>query len=236
GGMQFPAMYFLLKRYLKTHSKPEFVFLSQAPYAWNRHDEFFENQLKFAMSFSEYQELVPKTFFQRWNLLLQYPLFSLKSVYAFNPEFRGSFFKRGEHNREVERQMCENLGFRAWSDRQLQPSDSLELQWKFEPDPLSLEYCEKIFQLCQQEQIRIIYLSMPFPESRIQGLAAIQSSLLSEYSKTLKAFQKKYSFQLIEALEVRPDSEFSDFSHLNDLGSQNYSKSLVPKMIEWLKS
>lgn len=230
GGMQFPAMYYLLKRYLQHHRAPEIIFLSQAPYAWNSHPEFLEHQLKFVATFSEYCELCRTLPSRYWGLLLQYPLFCLKSAYAFNPEFRGSFFKRGAHNRQVEHLMQQQLGFRAWSNRQLQEKDSLELHWKFEPDSANLLYLEKILQLSQSSKIRVVFMTMPFPQSRYEGLEVENAHFLVQYENTLKALQEKYSFELSNTRDILPDIYFADFSHVNEQGARFYGEFLLPRL------
>jgi hypothetical protein len=237
GGMQFPAMYFLLKRYLEnpTHSPPQAVFLSQAPYAWNAHKDFLERHLKYTATWSEFYELAPWLYHEgHLDLLWNYPLICLKSAYSFNPECRGSLFKRGAHNRRVLEEMKTQQGFRAWSEKKLSLKDPLETHLSFTPTALNLFYFEQIVALCKNHQLRLIFITLPVPQSRESALRQAKNRLLQDYQQRLSQYAKDKHFVYIPEIPFWEDHYFTDWSHLNQQGAQLYSHWLTQQIPQWL--
>ena len=231
--------YYLLKKSLTKDHKVNTIFVS---YAWKRFgleywpdvliqrgafmDFYSTNDLieivkvakkidpEFLNSF-EYQDLI----FAK----LKFPHIIIKKI-------KQSLFHNGRENRRVYNKVILNKGYvnGIWGTNGCKECIPNETNYRnFELKAIYQFYFIKLIEFCNQNNIRLVYETLPFNRSASNKF---NEELLSSHSAFTEKLQKKYPQNIFnDFIFFLPDSLFEDPHHMNESGALFYSKYLQDK-------
>lgn len=102
-------------------------------------------------------------------------------------------------------------------------------------DPTSLSYLEKLVDLCQENQIKMIWVTTPIPEICLKGI--LNQDEINDYFESLAEHYQVPYLNYNDLLRRNPTSfadetDFSDDDHLNVNGARKLSIDLVSQILK----
>ena len=237
GGSTPIEMYYVLKKYLKTHAKPKKIFVSISPRFLSEIFAFFPNAVQNDFfTFSEIEEIARvKSRFEQDTLFGKYfwgrcLLYQLKYPGFYQPEVSRSYgFTAYSDNKKMNLRIAELHGGRDHPGLKA-TSSALNYETKyqnFKPSPILDFYLNLIFRTCRMKKIDLIFDFMPVNESSYRNL---KSEFVQNYRSYISKYAGRYpEFQISDTVYFYPDSLFGDESHLNFKGKEKFTKYLKTK-------
>ncbi|MCH5290899.1 MAG: hypothetical protein J1D88_03945 [Treponema sp.] len=241
--------YYSLKTYLKMH-KTKNVMLMLYPKHYETVDQFF-NYAAYGhlFSFGDYLEIynlakknnanivfspvrdgiktVNFTFNDYWNPVFHYLAYSpQKYLPAMN---NAKFFKRKQSNEEELARLSHRADFFPTSSN---PTFTNFIGNEFfEPKKLHTVYLEKICEITQENNIRLIILICPFSE---MSKERIKQKAEKDYFSYLQSIRDKYSHVYLDSEQFiyYDDKYFKDFAHFNKSGAEKYTQYIKQTYID----
>ncbi len=230
GGATPLEMFYILEKHIKNYKKPQQVYLSISPRFLSETFAFHQHVLRNnLLTYSEMHEICSvlqkgdttlgkytslKFFLSKLNYIEYY-----HSDVLYNNVFGGY-----KENIEFIKEMNKRKGGRPHTG--LKDSCSAlnyETNYKhFSPSDILTHYFNRIFSLCRDNQIDLIFFFMPMNESSFR---ALKPAFVKEYKTYIQGFQLQYpEFNISDHLYFYPDSLFGDNSHLNSKGKEEFTK------------
>jgi len=235
GGTTSIEIFYMLKKYLVFHKTPKTIFLSISPrfqgelfsfYPYCVRNDFF--------TFSEFHEIT-SNLGKNDTTLGKYPNVEfLLNKFRWIPYYQGDVYKNyGFFGYSLNKaKIAEMVQLKGASFHEgLLDSCSLpnyETRYKnHKISPILDLYFDKIFRLCEQNNIELIFDFMPMNKSSFQKLNTI---FVSEYKKYMLKYSKKYpKFCISDTVYFYDDVYFGDESHLNSKGKEIFTYYLKTK-------
>jgi len=240
GGSSPVETYYMLEDYLKHHKPPQAIFASFGPFHFEKNSFFWERTIKFKLlSLWEEMEIV-KTSEELndhiivgkgsvYKLYLKTLLYRSNFIYYYLPDLRdGKILSRRSDNLKKYAQMGELKGFTSFGTKAYSDGSGFELEReKFEASPLITSYMEKFLTLCQENNIRLVFETLPVNEATY---SCLKKGYADDYINYLRVFKSKYTdLTISDAYYPIPNSNFGDPNHLNQEGAEKYSRYLKDK-------
>lgn len=243
-GFGVQGYYLLLKKYLKYNKKPEYIFLSTRPLLLAGHVNIEkrsarEHKHRFFLFFSipEYFKITSFPFFIK-TLHLKIERFSYLLMYRSNLK---KLYEQYYHSKKIKPRiklgLIENqgggypysLGKKSnINDERIKESYT----WKedFYVDIDAMNWFEKLFNLAEENQIKVIIFNMPLVAPVFEKREKNGSNL--RYKELLLTLEEKYKniTLLRPILESYETTYFSDPSHLNTEGNERFKTILFDKI------
>lgn len=237
GGASPVEMYFMLKKYTDTGSKPDTVFLSVSPrfmseifVFWHyavRTDFFTPSEMR--NIFKTAEEFPEDTVLGSFSRM-RYALYQLNYPGYYQQDVSQNYaFAAYKENRAMIEEMKKRRGGREHPGLKESCSGlNYETRYQtFRPSPVLLHYFDEVLKLCKQKNIHLIFLFMPFNESSYR---ALNDDFVCSYENVFDFRQKRFSgFDLGHNIYALPDSLFGDPSHLNGKGKEYYTRRFLKK-------
>jgi len=236
GGATSIENYYALQKYLKSHKKPETVFLSISPRFMSELFAFWEYACRNDFfTFSEINEIVENNSkLENSDLLgnfvfLKFMSYRLKYLAYYQGDmFDNHLFFAKNRNVELLKDLYLNHGERMYP----QQNGSSELNYEthytsFKYEGLLDFYFHKILNECKEQKIHLISESIPMNYSSHKKLS---DNFVKTYQVYMKTIQNQYpEFSISDSLYSFPDSLYGDASHLNLKGKQLFSELMLQK-------
>ncbi|MCD6556716.1 MAG: hypothetical protein J7K64_05920 [Bacteroidales bacterium] len=233
GGSTPVEMYYILKKYLKNHPKPDTVFLSISPRFFCETFAFWHFAVRNnVISHADLQEILSETEKNDTVLgsfpKLNYCLYKADYLGYYQDDVLYNYVFTGySENKKMISEMQSMQGGRPHPG--LKDSCSLpnyETKYTdFRPSSLLLKYFEKTADLCRKNNIKFFFFSMPMNESSFNVL---KPDFVSKYQKTIQICAGKYpEFDISDSLYAYPDNYFGDASHLNPKGRKIFTNDFI---------
>ncbi len=235
GGATSIEMYYILKKYIKNYQKPKKVFISISPRFLSEifafYPYFIRNKL---VSYSKMQEIcsnlqegdttlgnapMRKYILHKFNYLIYYQ----------NDVKENNVFGAYSKNKKMINEMLKMKGGRFHPNLKAKSSDlNEETKYNcFKPSKIITIYLDKIFKLCEKEEIELEFFFMPMNESSYKEL---KPQFIKEYKLYIQKHQKKYpQFNISDSIFFYKDEFFGDASHLNQDGKKVFTSNFIKK-------
>ncbi|MCF6184551.1 MAG: DUF1574 domain-containing protein [Bacteroidales bacterium] len=221
GGSSPVEMYYIFKKYLQKHRKPDTVFLSISPRFFSEIFAFWHYAVRNnVIDYSDFKEIISLK--EKNDTVLGG--FCIPNFFLYKADYLGYYqddvlynyvFTGYAKNEKMIAEMQKMCGARPHPG--LKDSCSVlnyETKYKhFLPSPLLETYFNKILNLCRKENIKLIFFSMPMNESSFKKLTP---DFISEYEIFINRSKKHFpEFEISDSLYFYADKFFGDASHLN---------------------
>jgi hypothetical protein len=236
GGTTPLEQFYILKKYLEKYQSPDTLFYSVSPrflceifsfWDYTVHSDFF--------NFEEFNEILKINNQYEDTILGFCPMLNF---FLYKSNYIG-YYQADIYLNKVFFGKSENLKNINWMQRhkgqQYHPNlkeNCSELNYEtkylyFKPSPLLDYYFNKIFSLCKEKKIKVIFLFIPMNESSYKKLNSI---FTSDYQTYIQKYQSKYpEFDISDTLYSYSDNFFGDNSHLNFSGQQEFTNQIIKK-------
>lgn len=233
GGETSIEAYYILKKYLQNYSKPKKVFLSISPRFLSEifafYPYFIRNKL---ISFSEMQEICSNIQKEDTTLgtapMRKFILNELNYIeYYQNDVKENNVFGAYNENVNLINEMINMKGGRFHPNLK---NKSLELNEEtkykhFKPSKILTTYLEKLFSLCEMNNIDLEFFFMPMNKSSYNKL---DNNFIKEYKSYTQSLQKKFpQFTISDTIYYYEDIYFGDASHLNKKGKNLFTQNFI---------
>jgi len=229
GGSTPVEMYYILKQYLQKHHKPDTIFYSISPRFFSEIFAFWHFAVRNnVISYSEFEEIISEK--EKQDTILGN--FAKAKYFLYKADYLGYYqddvlynyvFAGNKKNIKIISEMQQMKGGRPHPG--LRDSCS-ELNYEtkythFAPAPLSEHYFDKTLAFCKNQNIKLIFFSMPMNESSFEKL---NPEFVRVYQRFMQKYQQKYpEFDISDSLYAYPDTLFGDASHLNLKGKKKFT-------------
>lgn len=237
GGATPVEMFYVLKKFIKTHNSPDTVFYSISPRFMIEIFGFYDYSVR--NNFFTYKEICEINDNYKTNpgdtvlgnfVKLKYLTYKADYLEYYQNDVRQShIFGAYRTNINFIEQMRLNKGIRAHPGLKDSCSElNHETRYvNFSPSPLLWLYLDKTIELCEQKNIVFIFESMPVNKS---SYASLNPIFLSEYENFMQKLAEKHQNSTIsDSLYSYDDKYFGDESHLNPKGRQKYTEYITSK-------
>ncbi len=232
-------VYYMLEKYLE-NEQPEVLVLSFAPQHIQEQSSFMERTVKFGFfDRKTIGDIYTVSLNNKNDLRIQSKYFwikyfgmKIKYLPLFSPEIRNSLFLRQDKNL---RRYQLNSHFRGYN---YQGTRSMEIplgrqatkRVNFQPSPTIVHYFKRIIELCNQNGIRIVYVTMPFSQAK---MASFDAEYLSRYNnQIMPLILANEDNSYVGGDTVYTNEYFVDKSHLNAKGAVRFSLSIADELKE----
>ncbi len=238
-----PAYYLLLRKYLKDHPAPRYVFLSFSPDAWaappedhSEEDDHLAHIHRLNMMYSPYDlfSVLPlPLWLQSCELRLKEASFALRyknrvKKLLLNPEYIKDHMVWIRHTST--RQSGTTAFGRNVPPRLAEVKGSKLYQRKLALTDENIYWLERFLELAQENRIVVILFQAPLMDVIYERLE--QEGYLRDYEGMLVDLQKKHEkfFYVTPLFEAYPREKFSDVIHLNGRGNYQFSQWVGPRI------
>lgn len=240
GGASPIEGYYSLKEYLDNHEKPQTLILCYAPMhymdvdtLWTRTIYFHNITRKDAMELFETARnynATDKILIEDYRLeFLQYQLY-LPNKYATALKNAGFVFRHGKTVAKYE-EMVESRGHSYYG--LADSSDGIDGEAKvsdFVPSDIITAYLQRIFDLCEEENIRVIVETAPVNETSYSIFTDAFKANYRAYMSNLQ--EKNPGVEIYTDFYCYGNDQFGDADHLNKKGCKAFSKYIREKYAE----
>ncbi len=252
GGATPVELYFNFKRYIVMNQKPDTVIFSLTPLHFYRQDCFYHRtrkydfledwmidsvkQVAFALNDPEYTSA--------FGLVNKIKLLSFTSKMV---DMNVSHLSRYGENKAKYQAMSERNGHSFFGTKEmddgynLEVTDHLEMdesgQWKvkagkekFVVSKVNDYYFKKLLDLLRDENIFIVWVTMPMNRASYDKLKLMPTPFLQDYSNYVKAnFAERDRWIGDFEVGFYENEYFGDPAHLNERGSVKFTEALIEK-------
>ncbi len=229
GGSTPVEMYYILKNYLVKYPKPDTVFLSISPRFFSEIFAFWHFAVRNNLiSYTDMNEILSEK--EKQDTVLG--SFAKANFFLYKADYLGYYqddvlynyiFAGYYENKKMVDTMIKMHGGRPHPG--LKDSCSgLNYETKYShfiPAPLLENYFDKTLVFCKEQDIKLIFFSMPMNSSSFKKL---NPDFVKEYQRFIQKYQQKYpEFNISDSLYAYPDTLFGDASHLNLKGRNRFT-------------
>lgn len=237
GGSSPIEMYYALKNYIKIYSKPDTVFVSFSPRTLIEAYSFWDYAIRNNyLSHSEFKEIClnlqkhPSDTVIGNFPYLYYLLYKFNYIEYYQTDlYKNHVFGARQKNEQIIDHFQMEKG--VWIYPGLKKGCS-ELNYEsklksFVASGLLDFYFVKMLDICQKENILVIFDFRPINKSSYQKL---NKNFVSGYKNYIRHLANKYpDFIISDTVYFYEDKYFGDESHLNNKGKQIYSDYILNK-------
>ena len=240
GAMRMPGLYYTLENYLKNHSAPQFVLLSVTyDRFYGDYEEFLTKGVCFHyLDKNEINEILDTSKQVGSNLLKNVSNYEMFRYFYRTPDLftlealRNLSGGAAANNEGIYKETMERKGSYSYSAPEFsmtQITKSAE-EKKIYMDPLMTSYLERMIEICEQNDIKLIMVQAPINK-------ASYDKLDQQWFGQFNAMLEPYKGRLIEEneLPVYPNEYFYSSNHLNKKGIAHYTEDLKRKVDVYLQ-
>lgn len=229
GGSTPLEAYHSLRTYLENQSAPAGIVLGISPVHFETQGSYRYRTLKFNfLDFATFSEVVQVKRAAGQPYLedvLLYGLHRLRFPLLYVPELQKAVFKpRHRLNRMTYSDRRDHLGYvaRGKAEKVSAAAENEEAGRKrFTPDPVNRYFFEKFIRLCADNDIRLLFVTLPLNAATNR---LITEQYRSGYSRYVDSLMQNHPGFLYETeIMVFPDVFFGDPSHLNYNGAIRFT-------------
>ncbi len=222
--------YYMLERYLMYNEPPEYIVLSYAPFDLTEHGWLWYRTVKYGfLSFKEQAEIVSAYPHSASGLMkdcAKLVLYRVKYPKYYMAELR-DFILHPTENIVKNKATCARLnlldGYHWFSQRTYSADLNVEAGYAdFTPNAVLDDYLNRILTLCAENGITVYYATMPMNEASFSALTPAYQVSYAEYIDSLTAAHANMT--VLYDLSARPNSWFSDSSHMNESGARAFTE------------
>ena len=239
--------YYMLKRLIASKKPIDTVIVSYGPLHLEQSEMFWDRQVKYGFynpdeinalvltenktneAFWDYsvetsstEEIEQKL----WSAWLSY----YKSPYHLRAEIGKSMFLRGYSNNKVYQDIKKSRGTYDFGLADYSDELSVEAQREtFKPSTLLVNHLEKIFELAQENNIEVLYTSLPMNHTSITQMQPKYAKQVSALEFRLKEEHPEVQF-VYPSLHEYANQFFGDGSHLNKKGRTKFTLDFISGM------
>ena len=238
GGSTPVEMYYILKNYLVKYPKPDTVFLSISPRFFSEIFAFWHFAVRNNLiSYTDMNEILSEK--EKQDTVLG--SFAKANFFLYKADYLGYYqddvlynyiFAGYSENKKMVDTMIKMHGGRPHPG--LKDSCSgLNYETKYShfiPAPLLENYFDKTLAFYKEQDIKLIFFSMPMNSSSFEKL---NPEFVREYQRFMQKYQQKYpEFNISDSLYAYPDTLFGDASHLNLKGKEKFTELFLSEFIK----
>ncbi|HII14816.1 MAG TPA: hypothetical protein HA362_00725 [Nanoarchaeota archaeon] len=237
GGATPIETYFILQRYLQTHSAPAIILLSFAPQHLQKSFTFWDRTVKFGFFDKNSIAEIYKTaklnkdfpMEKETSFWVEYYLIKFRFLPLYAPELRESiFFLEHNANKAKYDEMMHFRGHTPFGNLQMDDetiAKSYEAENpRFSASKTLVNYTVRIANLCKENNITIVYFTMPFSEF---SFSFLNESYFKEYNTLMgQIVMAAPGNSFMGKIPVYENRHFTDSSHLNGAGAVKFSNEL----------
>jgi len=240
GGTTAIEMYYMLSNYLKINKKPKIIYFSLAPRSLVSIYSFWDYAVRNNFfSVKEMNEILEASYQLEKHQTIGYLAHLKYEAYRFNfIKYYQFDIKKSKLLTAYKRNMQLFAEMDSMRGRRFHPrlkavchKPNCESKLKnFKVPALLNHYLYRLFDLCQQNNIPVIFDFSPMNETSVKQL---KPQVVSSYKLYINKLAKKYpDFLISDTLYAYPDSCFGDPSHLNKRGQEKFTNYLIEKYFQ----
>ena len=238
GGSTPVEMYYILKQYLQKHHKPDTIFYSISPRFFSEMFAFWHYAVRNnVISYSEFEEILSEKVKQDTVLgrfaKVDYFLYKADYLAYYQDDVLYNYVFTGyNENKKMIAEMQQMKGGRPHPGLRDSCSElNYETKYShFIPAPLLENYFDKTLAFYKEQDIKLIFFSMPMNSSSFEKL---NPEFVREYQRFMQKYQQKYpEFNISDSLYAYPDTLFGDASHLNLKGKEKFTELFLSEFIK----
>ena len=228
-------MYYSLRRYLKSHPKPEKVIMGFAAVHYIDEESFTWRNLYFHF-LPFWEQLVAQyvgyrtcgwTFPQFREKIIDTLKYDLLFPQKYSAACINSGFRRGEFNRSQYQRNAADKGHQYFGTAESTPNRNGDAGTNFIPDGRGDFYLRKIISLCKERGIPLFIEQLPVNEASYQHFS--ETDFYPKYKKYLLTLSAETGVPVECDFPCYPPECFGDVSHVNWRGAERFSAEIKAK-------
>lgn len=231
--------YYLMNDYLENHEKPKTIVMMYFIGAYDTIDDFFWNRTVYfdCLETDQFREIMANGAFEKndeaYFRFLEYKFCSPRKYYSALKN--ATLENRYNINKISYENSVKSKGQHYFGTASSYNSDNVTITLKehFEVLEVIEKYLYKCIEQCRENDIQVIIEQHPMNTSTY---ANMKENFRNEYQKYMRELQAKYPEIIVNCeYNVRDNTWFGDFAHLNQNGATIFSTELVQKYAEYFK-
>ena len=235
GAMRVPGLYYSLQNYLKNHPAPKNVILSISyDRFYGEYDEFLVKGVGYHyLSWEEVQEIRDTAKNTGSRLLEKATFYEMFRYYYRTPDlyaleiFRNLTEHAGRRNKEIFEKTTARRGSYSYSapEYALTQLTKTAVDKKIFMDPLMSSYLDRIIELCNEKDIRLIMVQAPMNKASCDSL---DEQWFADFEQMMAPYEGRLIME--KEIPVYSNEFFYSSNHMNQKGISVYTEDLRKKV------